>query len=138
MSNLERALEVAESAHEGQTDKAGRPYIEHCRQVADAVGGLDEKIVAYLHDVPEKADGWTRERLAAAGFSPAILAAVEAMTRRVGEDDAALVRRAAVNPLARSVKRADLEDNLRQAHEAGLPTEKYEKGLRILRDEFGL
>ena len=59
------------------------------------------------------------------------------MTKRVGEDYAAFVRRAATNPLARAVKRADLEDNLAQARETGAPTQKYEQGLEILRDEFG-
>ncbi|BCH33296.1 hypothetical protein MesoLjLc_52260 [Mesorhizobium sp. L-8-10] len=136
MSNLDHALSLAEAAHRGQKDKLGRPYVEHCRRVVEAVDGLDEKIVAYLHDVPEKAKGWTLARLAAEGFSPSIVAAVDAMTRREGEDDAAFVRRAAANRLARSVKRADLEDNLCQAREAGLPTGKYERGLGILRDEF--
>jgi (p)ppGpp synthase/HD superfamily hydrolase len=136
MSNLEHALVLAEAAHRGQKDRLGRPYLEHCRRVVEAVEKLDEKIVAYLHDIPEKAEGWTLERLAAEGFSPSIVAAVDAMTRREGEDDAAFVRRAAANRLARPVKRADLEDNLRQARMAGLPTGKYESGLRIVRDEF--
>lgn len=136
MSNLEHALVLAEAAHRGQKDKLGRPYLEHCRRVVEAVEKLDEKIVAYLHDIPEKAEGWTLERLAAEGFSPSIVAAVDAMTRREGEDDAAFVRRAAANRLARPVKRADLEDNLRHARMAGLPTDKYELGLRILADEF--
>lgn len=137
MSNLDHALVLAEAAHRGQKDKLGRPYIEHCRRVVEAVGGLDEKIVAYLHDVPEKAEGWTPARLAAEGFSPLIVAAVDAMTRREGEDDAAFVRRAAANRLAREVKRADLEDNLFQARAAGLPTGTYELGLRILQGELG-
>jgi hypothetical protein len=32
------------------------------------------------------------------------------------------------------VKRADLEDNLRQAEQAGKKTEKYQRGLDLLRD----
>jgi len=135
MSHLERALEIATEAHDGQRDKTGRPYIEHCERIADTVDTLDEKIVSYLHDVIEKS-GWTRARLEAEGFSPAIVSAIDALTRREEEDDLSFVRRAASNPLARAVKRADLEDNLRQASAAGLPQAKYRKGLEILDKEF--
>lgn len=132
MTHLANAKTIAEQAHAGQTDKTGKPYVEHCRQVAEAVESLDGKIVAYLHDVIEKGDGWTEERLVAAGFSPDIVAAVEALTRREGEEDAHFIRRAASNELARAVKRADLEDNLRQALAAGLPAARYGDGLALL------
>jgi len=136
MSVLYRAAKIAEQAHAGQRDKIGQPYIEHCRRVADAVETLDQKAIAYLHDVVEKGDGWSRERLEAAGFGTSIVSAVEAMTRRHDEDDAAFVRRAASNPLALPVKRADLADNLWQARQIGASTSKYEDGLRILNEEF--
>ncbi|QIA24596.1 HD domain-containing protein [Mesorhizobium sp. AA22] len=136
MSVLYRAAKIAEQAHAGQMDKSGRPYIEHCRRVVDAVETLDQKAVAYLHDVLEKSDGWDRDRLAAAGFGTSIVSAVDALTRRPDEDDLAFVRRAASNPLALPVKRADLADNLWQARQIGAPTSKYEDGLRILDQEF--
>lgn len=136
MSVLYRAAKIAEQAHAGQTDKTGRPYIEHCRRVVDVVETLDQKAVAYLHDVLEKSDGWDRDRLDAAGFGTSIISAVDAMTRRPDEDDLAFVRRAAANPLALPVKRADLADNLWQAQQIGAPTSKYEDGLRVLDDEF--
>jgi (p)ppGpp synthase/HD superfamily hydrolase len=137
VSNLEHALQIATDAHAGQKDKLGAPYAGHCRRVAEAVDGLDEKIVAWLHDVVEKADQWSLADLRGAGFSDRIVAAVDAMTRREGEGDVAFVRRAASNALARPVKRADLEDNLLQARQAGTSIRKYEEGLRILADEFG-
>ncbi|RWO13721.1 MAG: HD domain-containing protein [Mesorhizobium sp.] len=136
MSFLYRAAKIAEQAHAGQTDKTGRPYIEHCRRVVDAVETLDQKAVAYLHDIVEKSDDWDRERLEAAGFGTSIVSAVDAMTRRPDEDDLAFVRRAAANPLALPVKRADLTDNLWQAQQIGASTSKYEDGLRILDEEF--
>jgi len=92
----------------------------------------EEQIVAYLHDIPEKASGWTLDRLRQEGFSSAVIAAVDAMTKRVGEDDDDFVRRAIANPIARAVKKADLEDNLVQAEEAGLETAKYLRGLEII------
>ncbi len=33
---------------------AGEPYFSHCKRVADAVEGDDERIVGFLHDVVEK------------------------------------------------------------------------------------
>jgi (p)ppGpp synthase/HD superfamily hydrolase len=135
MTHLAHAIEIAAEAHQGQTDKTGRPYFEHCRRVAEAVGTIDEKIVAYLHDVVEKGSGWSFAKLEAAGLSPAVVAAVYALTKDEGEDDCDFVRRAAANPLARPVKKADLEDNRRQAIAAGMPTGKYDEGLAILREE---
>lgn len=134
MTHLARAIEIATEAHEGQTDKTGLPYSEHGLRVAGAVNTLDEKIVAWLHDVVEKAEGWSLERLLREGFSPEIVSAVDALTRRDGEDDQTFVRRAAANPLARPVKLADLEDNRHQAMTIGASTEKYDKGLAILNE----
>jgi (p)ppGpp synthase/HD superfamily hydrolase len=132
MTNLAHAVEIAEQAHADQTDKAGEPYIEHIERVAAAVDSLDEKIVAYLHDVLEKGEGWTRERLERSGFSPRIISAVVALTREEGEGEDHFVLRAAANELARSIKRADLEDNRRQALISGKPTDRYDRDLALL------
>jgi (p)ppGpp synthase/HD superfamily hydrolase len=129
---LHRAAKIAEQAHRGQKDKTGRPYIEHLRRVADAVETLDEKSVAYLHDVVEKGDGWTLERLQGAGFGQPVVAAVDALTRRMDETEEGLLCRAAANELAFAVKIADLRDNLWQAYQVGVALEKYETGLAIL------
>jgi len=67
-------------------------------------------------------------------FSLRIIEAVVALSRRSGELDDEFVRRAASNPLARVVKRADLEDNLVQAEQAGLDTSKYLAGLELLQN----
>ncbi|TIO82658.1 MAG: HD domain-containing protein [Mesorhizobium sp.] len=136
MSVLYRAAKIAEQAHAGQTDKTGQPFIEHCRRVADAVETIDQKVIAYLHDVLEKGDGWSRDRLERIGLGPSIVSAVDALTRRSEEDDLAFIRRAAANPLALPVKRADLVDNLRQARQTGAATSKYQEGLRVLDEEF--
>ncbi|MGY5810334.1 HD domain-containing protein [Rhizobium sp. LEGMi198b] len=130
-----RAMEIATEAHADQTDKLGNPYVEHCRRVASAVSGEDQKIVAYLHDVVEKGPGWTIDRLRQQGFSRSVLAAVDALTKRVGEDDDAFVRRAIANAMARPVKKADLEDNLWQQQRIGGDTGKYRRGLDIMREQ---
>ncbi|RFB88495.1 metal-dependent phosphohydrolase [Rhizobium leguminosarum bv. trifolii] len=134
MQHLDHAIQIALDAHEGQTDKTDRPFFEHCQRVALLVSGDETRTVAYLHDVVEKASGWTLDRLREEGFPPAIVAAVDALTRRPDETEDDFVRRAASNPLALPVKQADLEDNLRQAEQAGKKTEKYQRSLDLLHD----
>ncbi|OBQ80729.1 HD domain-containing protein [Mesorhizobium sp. WSM3873] len=129
---LYQAAKIAEEAHRGQKDKTGRPFIEHLRRVADALETLDEKTVAYLHDVVEKGEGWTLDRLEAEGFGFPVVAAVDALTKRMDESEHDFVCRAVSNELALPVKQADLKDNLWQAHQAGIDPEKYENGLRLL------
>ncbi|MDR9803034.1 metal-dependent phosphohydrolase [Rhizobium hidalgonense] len=134
MQHLDHAIQIALEAHEGQVDKTGRPFFEHCQRVAFLVSGDETRTVAYLHDVAEKGNGWTLDRLREEGFPSAIISAVDALTRRPDEVDDDFVRRAASNPPALPVKQADLEDNLRQAEQAGKNTEKYQRGLDLLRD----
>lgn len=116
MPTLERALEIACEAHKGQTDKAGEPYILHVLRVVLAVEGEDPRIVAALHDVVEKSPDWTLERIAVESFPPEIVEAVDALTRRPGESEDAYLARATAEPLARTVKHADVADNLAQMH----------------------
>ena len=130
--HLDHAIQIAADAHQGQVDKLGRPYFEHCQRVAASMVDEESRAVAYLHDVVEKGRNWTVDRLKEEGFAPPIIVAVDALTRRPLEEDEALVRRAAANPLARRVKQADLEDNLWQAEMAGREKARYERGLEIL------
>ena len=53
MSTLERAIAIAATAHAGQKDKGGHPYILHPLRVMLALQKEDERIVAVLHDVVE-------------------------------------------------------------------------------------
>lgn len=110
-SLLEKALEVALKAHRGQRDKAGQPYILHPLRVMHAVAGEEARAVALLHDVVEDT-GVTADDLRRAGFPPAVVEAVEALTKQEGEEYAAFIERVRLVPLARQVKLADLEDNL--------------------------
>jgi (p)ppGpp synthase/HD superfamily hydrolase len=111
MSTLERAIAIAAQAHAGQVDKAGAPYVLHPLRMMLRVASPEERIVAVLHDVCEDCPGWTFDRLKAEGFSDGILAALDSVTKRDGEDYESFVRRAAGNPIGRSVKLADLSDN---------------------------
>ncbi|MCF6370282.1 metal-dependent phosphohydrolase [Rhizobium halophilum] len=129
---LEKAQNIATQAHQGQLKKTGGLVLEHVARVAASVSGREKKTVAWLHDVVEKAPEWTLARLRKEGFPEAILLAVDALTKKPGESHEDLVRRAAENDLARSVKRADLTDNLVEAERTGHDPEKYRAGLRIL------
>ena len=111
MSTLERALAIALAAHAGQTDKGGAPYVTHPLRMMAGMPDGEAQIVALLHDVVEKSD-WTLARLEAEGFADVVLAGVDALTRRDGENEAAFVERAKSDALGRIVKRADLLDNI--------------------------
>jgi (p)ppGpp synthase/HD superfamily hydrolase len=112
MATLTRAIEIATTAHARQTDKAGAPYIDHPMRVMAAVDGEEAKIVAVLHDVLEDCPPWTFEKMRAEGFSDAVMAGLDAVTKRDGEDYNTFVQRACADQNGRQVKVADLTDNM--------------------------
>jgi len=109
---LEKALAIALDAHRGQRDDYGAPYILHPLRVMEAVRTPAEKIVAILHDVVEDTD-YTFTDLLKRGFPNEIIKALDCLTKRKGERYDVFVARSASNPIARQVKFADLEDNMR-------------------------
>ena len=124
MATLERAIALAAQAHEGQVDKAGAPYILHPIRMMLSVDTPEARVAAVLHDVVEDTPV-SLEELRAEGFSEAVIGAVEALTKRLEEEDDydAFIRRVAPNPLARQVKLADLRDNC-DVSRIAQPTEK--------------
>jgi GTP diphosphokinase / guanosine-3',5'-bis(diphosphate) 3'-diphosphatase len=141
MSTLERAIALAATAHAGQLDKAGAPYVLHPLRMMLKMVSAEEQMAAVLHDVIEDC-GVTTEQLVTEGFPPAVIEAVVALTRGtvngVEEPYDEFVRRAARNPIARRVKLVDLEDNMDLSRIAE-PTardyariEKYRDARRII------
>lgn len=109
---LNRAIEIAIEAHSGQLDtNNGRPYIEHPFRVMNAGYTLQEKIVGIMHDIIEDTE-WTLEQLIKEGFSPSIVDAVDAMTRRDNESYDEYILRLQKNHIAVRVKINDLSDNM--------------------------
>ncbi|NLA90511.1 MAG: HD domain-containing protein, partial [Synergistaceae bacterium] len=96
MATLERAIEIATKAHEGQTDRGGAPYIRHCLRVMERMATEEMKIAAVLHDVVEDTPV-PLEDLRREGFSEAVVKAVDALTRREGEDYPIFIMRTACN-----------------------------------------
>ncbi len=139
---LLRAFLIAKRAHHGQYDKGGHLYIRHPLQVALHVKGRDCRAVALLHDVLEDSV-WTADDLLARGISPCVVEAVEVLTKREGEAYSDYLARVKRNPIARTVKLADLAHNsdLRRIPH---PTQtdyarvqKYRAAMDFLRDNGG-
>ena len=135
--HLGKAIELAKKHHKGQTDKAGKPYIEHPLRVMNQMKSEKEKIVAVLHDIVEDTDISLND-LRNEGFSEEVVSAVECLTKQDGENYDSYIERISFNPLAVKIKLADLEDNrdltrLPQVTDKDLERlEKYDKALEKL------
>lgn len=112
MDGMKLAYMMALKAHDGQVDKAGRPYIEHVLAVSRACPTDDAKIVGMLHDVIEDGDGRITLDAIRDAFGDRVADAVKALTHAKGSDYMAYVEKLKKNPLAVSVKLADLKHNM--------------------------
>ena len=108
---LERAVELAQIAHQGQVDKAGAPYIGHPLRVMNSLSTLEEKIVGVLHDAIEDSPLELKD-LSEQDFPPHIVEAINAITKCKGEDYETYLTRVMSNHLALRVKIADMKDNM--------------------------
>jgi (p)ppGpp synthase/HD superfamily hydrolase len=109
---LSKAIEIAMQAHDGQTDKAGMPYIGHVMRVMQAGRTMDEKIAGVLHDILEDTP-WTFEALLAEGFPAHIVDALRCVTKLHDDEPyEEFIQRVKSNPLAVAVKINDLTDNM--------------------------
>lgn len=122
-AGLDKAIRIAVEAHDGQVDRAGKPYILHSLRVMMGMDTEDEKIVAVLHDVPEDNPDWPLERLRQEGFAEHILEALDSVTKRPGETRMEAARRAAGNAIGLRVKLGDNGDNMDPSR-IEQPTEK--------------
>ena len=111
MPTLEDAILLAAQAHRGQKDKVGQPYITHLLRVMLRLEGEAAQIVGVLHDLVEDTDA-TFDDLRTQGYAEELVQALDCLTHRPDETYEQFIERAAANPLARRVKRADLEDNM--------------------------
>ncbi|MBR0257358.1 MAG: HD domain-containing protein [Synergistaceae bacterium] len=136
---VNRAIDLAYSAHNGQKDKAGRPYFVHPFTVAMSMETEAEICIALLHDVLE--DTPTKLEELEAIFPPEITEAVDVLTHKDGMSYDEYIRRVKENPTARKVKLADLAHNLDITRFAGNPNlpegyehrkKKYELAREIL------
>ena len=110
MFTVDDAISIAREAHRGQVDKSGRPYIGHQLRVMDRVSGDHERMTAVLHDVLEDTHV-TKDDLVAAGCPVEVITAVVAISKVPGEGQETYLTRVAANPIALTVKFADIADN---------------------------
>ncbi len=103
------ASKIAYKAHEGQTDKAGVPYIFHSIHIAEQMDSEESCVVALLHDVIEDSD-ITLEILSKY-FNDDIIAALRVLTKKENDDYVMYIKRVKTNKLATKVKIKDLEHN---------------------------
>ena len=131
-SVVRTAYLIARLAHAGQTDKGGKPYIDHPSRAAGIVTSLSHtdlargalmggeplldatrytlQAVALLHDVVEDTDVTLADLRE--DFTEPLVNLVDALTRRRNEPDDDYLRRIiAAGPLAILVKIADSTDN---------------------------
>ncbi len=141
----ERAAAICRRAHEGQTDRGGKPYVQHPMAVARMCPLEEERIVAYLHDVIEDTP-LTLEDLVAEGMPEWVLDSVLRLSKDRSDpaysyrNYLAEIKR---DPIARAVKIADMIHN----SDPTRPLEygafeiahyfKYKQSLAFLRAEPG-
>ena len=114
-----KALKIAYAAHDGQTDKAGMPYIFHPYHLAEQMDDEISVCVALLHDVAEDT-AVTLESLAEI-FPQEVMEPLRLLTHKKDDDYLEYVKALKQNPTAKKVKLADLAHNSDQSRFSGIP-----------------
>ena len=105
-----KAMRLAYSAHHGQSDRSGVPYIFHPLHLAEQMHTESEIVAALLHDVVEDTSVSLAD-LEKAGFSPEVIDAVRLLTHDKCVPYMDYINALKENPIARAVKLADLKHN---------------------------
>lgn len=135
LNQIERAIHLAVTSHEGQKDKGGKPYILHVLRVGLAGKTESEMVTGFLHDLIEDTD-YPVGRLGefgkeiydavlsvshawiVSGVAPGLDGGLCFQNPRKGwkrEGYEQQIARAKANPIGREVKYYDLLDNLSPA-----------------------
>lgn len=135
----QKAMLLAYDAHHGQLDKGGIPYIFHPFHLAEQMPDELTTCVALLHDVVEDTP-LTLDDLAG-DFPPAIINALALLTHQPDTSYDDYIRALRDDPIAATVKRADLLHNSDESRLALCPIseaeknrlrQKYQKALTLL------
>ena len=108
--DTKKAMKLCFEAHKEQTDKAGLPYVFHPFHVAEQMPDEKTTIVALLHDVIEDTH-YTLQDIRDMGFDEDVLEALALMTHDKDVPYMEYVAAIKGNPIARTVKLADLRHN---------------------------
>ena len=104
------AMKLYYKAHHGQVDKSGIPYVFHPIHLAEQMQDELTTVTALLHDVVEDTD-YTFEDLQEMGYPTQVLEALKLLTHDPVVSYMEYVERIKSNPIARTVKLADLKHN---------------------------
>lgn len=97
-------------AHKKQIDKGGMPYVFHPFHVAEQMPDEICTVVALLHDVVEDSP-YTLEDIKNRGFPREVIDALLLLTHDLAIPYMEYVARIKTNPIAKTVKLADLAHN---------------------------
>jgi (p)ppGpp synthase/HD superfamily hydrolase len=111
MNLIDISLKIAIDAHEGQVDKAGKPYIMHPIRLMLKMHDEKAMSAAVLHDVIEDST-MNEEDLRRRGIPDDVIEAVFCLTKKENEPYDTFIERASKNIIAKQVKIADIEDNM--------------------------
>ena len=150
-NRLQRAIDLAVSAHGGYEDPPGEPYIVHPMRVLLAVSQADDahqdedlRCAAILHDTLERTKLKAAD-LKRAGMSRVVVRAVQLLTHDPDTPYVDYVVRLKRDRVARAVKIADLLDNAdlrRVTFRAGKAKDRvrvirYAASYKFLSDQIG-
>jgi (p)ppGpp synthase/HD superfamily hydrolase len=109
---LAQMLHIATTAHHGQFDKGGTPYILHPLKVMHYLKSDDEELMcmALGHDVIEDTSV-TYKDLREAGISERVITGIRSLTKQPGQTLDEYKEGVFANPDAMKVKMADLRHN---------------------------
>jgi len=126
--SLDDAISLATSAHKGQKDKQGLPYILHPLRVMLKFNDPLAQMVAVLHDTLEDTPV-TLGLLRLMDYPKEVVEALAAISRaKMVENYTDYVERCRKNFIARWVKLADIADNLDRID--GLPDAEERESLK--------
>lgn len=134
-----KAMKLCFAAHKEQVDKSGMPYVFHPFHLAEQMTDEETTVVAFLHDVVEDTDQ-TFDSLLEKGFPSRVVDALRLLTHEDGIPYLDYVRALKGDPVARTVKLADLRHNsdlsrLDHVDEIELErVEKYKAAMAILEE----
>ena len=137
-----KAMKIAYSAHHGQLDYNGIPYIFHPIHLAEQMEDEISCCAALLHDVAEDTDV-TLEDLARE-FPEEVIRVLKLLTHEKGTDYFDYVRSIKADPIAVKVKLADLDHNSDQTRCVGSDLteeqlaywrQKYTRATKLLTEE---
>lgn len=128
---LTTAIKIAATAFEKDYDKGGSPYIMHLLYVMHKVKHLGEvaMICAILHDLVEDKEksGYSFEYLRLNGFSEEVILILQLLTHREESSYMDYIKALSIHPIAKAIKKADLEHNSKVSRLKGLTKKDFDR-----------